>query len=94
MVTYKYKALSKGGIEVEGVIKAHDKSDAVIKLKEEYDLIVDIKEVVSLDLFSEKRRQRQSNRQRYSPHVPAVFHSTHGGTSDNQNSGACRREVR
>ena len=54
MVTYKYKALSKGGIEVEGVIKAHDKSDAVIKLKEEYDLIVDIKEVVSLDLFRRK----------------------------------------
>ncbi|NLB08705.1 MAG: hypothetical protein GX832_03395 [Clostridiales bacterium] len=45
MVTYKYKALSKGGIEVEGVIKAHDKNDAVIKLKAEYDIIVDIKEV-------------------------------------------------
>jgi type IV pilus assembly protein PilC len=51
MVTYKYKALSKGGIEIEGVIKAHDKNDAVIKLKEEYGLIVDIKEVASLDLF-------------------------------------------
>ena len=43
MVTYKYKALSKGGIEIEGVIKAHDKNDAVIKLKEEYGLIMNIK---------------------------------------------------
>ena len=54
MVTYKYKALSKGGIEVEGVIKAHDKNDAVIKLKAEYDIIVDIKEVAGLDLFQKK----------------------------------------
>ncbi|NLL91050.1 MAG: type II secretion system F family protein [Ruminococcaceae bacterium] len=54
MVTYKYKALSQGGIEVEGVIKAHDKNDAVIKLKEEYGIIVDIKEVASLDLFKRK----------------------------------------
>jgi type II secretory pathway component PulF len=54
MVTYKYKALSKGGIEVEGVIKAHDKNDAVIKLKAEYDIIVDIKEVAGLDLFKKK----------------------------------------
>lgn len=54
MVTYKYKALSKDGIEVEGVIKAHDKNDAVFKLKNEYGIIVDIKEVVSLDLFTKK----------------------------------------
>ncbi len=54
MVTYKYKALSKSGIEVEGVIKAHDKNDAVIKLKAEYDIIVDIKEVAGLDLFKKK----------------------------------------
>jgi len=94
MVTYKYKALSKGGIEIEGVIKAHDKNDAVIKLKEEYGLIVDIKEVASLDLFKKRHRQGQSHRQGYRPHVSAVFHSSHGGTSDSQNSGACRREVR
>ena len=29
MVTYKYKALSKDGIEVEGVIKAHDKMSGI-----------------------------------------------------------------
>ena len=54
MVTYKYKALSKGGIEIEGVIKAHNKNDAVIKLKGEYALVVDIKEVASLGLFKKK----------------------------------------
>ncbi len=54
MVTYKYKALSKGGIEVEGVIKAHNKNDAVIKLKAEYGIIVDIKEVASFDLFAKE----------------------------------------
>lgn len=54
MVTYKYKALSKGGIEIEGVIKAHNKNDAVIKLKSEYALVVDIKEVASLGLFKKK----------------------------------------
>ena len=54
MVTYKYKALSKDGIAVEGVIKAHDKNDAVFKLKNEYGIIVDIKEVASLDLFTKK----------------------------------------
>ncbi|MGI6089899.1 MAG: type II secretion system F family protein [Saccharofermentanales bacterium] len=54
MVTYKYKALSKDGIEVEGVIKAYDKNDAVFKLKTEYGLIVDIKEVASSDLFKKK----------------------------------------
>jgi len=73
------------------VIKAHDKNDAVIKLKEEYGLIVDIKEVASLDLFKKDIGKGQSHRQGYRPHVSAVFHSSHGGTSDSQNSGACRR---
>ncbi|NLJ69870.1 MAG: type II secretion system F family protein [Clostridiaceae bacterium] len=54
MVAYKYKALSKDGVAVEGVIKAHDKNDAVFKLKNEYGIIVDIKEVASLDLFTKK----------------------------------------
>lgn len=54
MVTYKYKAISKDGIEVDGVIKAHDKHDAVIKLKGEYGIIVDIKEVTGLGLFRKK----------------------------------------
>ncbi|HHT25546.1 MAG TPA: type II secretion system F family protein [Clostridiaceae bacterium] len=54
MITYKYKALSKDGMAVEGVIKAHDRNDAVFKLKNEYGIIVDIKEVTSLDLFTKK----------------------------------------
>ncbi len=54
MVTYKYKALSRSGVEVTGVIKAHDRDDAVIKLKEEHRLILEMKEVMDLEFLRTK----------------------------------------
>ncbi len=57
MVTYKYKALSKSGAEVTGVIKAQNQGEAVMKLKEEFGIILEIKEIVSFNLF-EKRQER------------------------------------
>lgn len=34
MTTFKYKAISHSGVEILGVIEAHDRDDAVIRLRE------------------------------------------------------------
>ena len=45
MLTYKYKAITKKGAEVEGFIEAFDEYEAINKIKESYDVVTIISEV-------------------------------------------------
>ena len=45
MISYKYKALSKDGAKVNGVIEAVDEIRAVEKIKEKCPVVLDISEV-------------------------------------------------
>ena len=45
MVAYRYKAISKSGSKVSGVIDAYDEYEAVAKIKEECDVVLKIEEV-------------------------------------------------
>lgn len=45
MTTYKYRAVSHSGMEIEGVIEAHDRDDAVIRLRESCASVLNLAEV-------------------------------------------------
>ena len=45
MTTYKYKAISHSGVEIDGVIEAHDRDDAVIRLRENCASVLSLNEV-------------------------------------------------
>ena len=45
MQTYKYKAVSKAGHKVNGIIEAYDEFEAVSKIRETCDVVTEIKEV-------------------------------------------------
>ena len=49
MVAYRYKGLTAGGAEVEGVVEAFDKADAVAKAKANCRVLVEIAPVKSSD---------------------------------------------
>ena len=46
MATFKYKAISKDGADVNGVIEAYDEFDAVDKIKQNCSLVTSITEVI------------------------------------------------
>ena len=52
MTAYKYKALSRDGSKVSGVVEAYDEFEAVTKIKEECSV------VLKIDTVAEKRRER------------------------------------
>lgn len=45
MTTYKYKAISHSGVEIEGVVEAHDRDDAVVRLRESCTSVLSLAEV-------------------------------------------------
>lgn len=45
LLTYKYKALSKKGAEIEGVVEAFDEFEAINKIKESYGVVTSISPV-------------------------------------------------
>lgn len=45
MTTFKYKAISHSGVEILGVIEAHDRDDAVIRLRENCASVLSLSEV-------------------------------------------------
>ncbi|WP_304509179.1 type II secretion system F family protein [Anaerotignum sp.] len=45
MLTYKYKAVSQKGAEVEGFVEAFDEFEAINKIKESYEVVTSISEV-------------------------------------------------
>ena len=45
MLTYKYKAVSKKGAEIEGFIEAFSEYEAINKIKENHDIVTSISEV-------------------------------------------------
>lgn len=49
MVTFKYKAISKDGAKVSGVVEAFDEFDAVSRIKESCNIVLQIKEVKKKD---------------------------------------------
>ncbi len=54
MATFKYKAISKSGVDVDGVIKAHDQNEAIIELKNTCAMVTSIKEVDEMPSFMQK----------------------------------------
>ena len=54
MATYKYQAISKDGVSIDGVIKAHDQDEAVIKLKDDVETVLEISEVRETPAFLAK----------------------------------------
>lgn len=45
MQSFRYRAISKNGKEVRGVLTAYDEAEAVLKIKEKYDIVVKLEEV-------------------------------------------------
>lgn len=61
MQTFKYKAISRSGADVDGIIKAHDKDEAVIRLKEEHQMVLELKEIVDLSSVKERLKTDRLN---------------------------------
>lgn len=49
MIAYRYKGLTSGGVEVQGVVEAFDKADAVTKAKANCRVLIEIAPVKSSD---------------------------------------------
>lgn len=47
MLTFKYEAVSKDGLKVNGVVEAHNEYEAIAKIKENCSVILKIKEIKS-----------------------------------------------
>lgn len=54
MATFKYTAISKSGVDVSGIIKAHNQNEAIIELKNTCSMVKSIKEVDEMPSFMQK----------------------------------------
>ena len=61
MLTYKYKAISRNGAEIEGYTEAFNQTDAISKIKESCSVVTEIKEVRQKSTVTFERQIREKD---------------------------------